>query len=447
MSKFLKNIGKFALGALLCAGTATTGRAISIDVGDGFLFVREDGGTRWLTTFRSEDWTCAELDLLYRQLAAAGGRDEAVTRIGAAIRMGSHLPEAPDLAASSRPRATPGPDLDPYGRPSTPNPSPQGSTELKDAQVQYLRNIARGAIYNRDSCFNTNLGEDRIPALCELATRIRRMEEDHPDHYSVLVASSVHFLPFQTIARELAARATGKDPGDTVFFRSPRATLSQDRDQFFGKYPSLLLAEKWLAEESKATDLADSEMPECDTSPAISAELLSASLSLELHRNLDSALFVFLGNSGMREINETASGRKDFAVQYVKGLFEDYQIGKNRYGGHLEALTRHPRSSTGLVTQILIPKKAIRKYAYVSLPGGFLDPRQDADIAEYFDRFAREKSGLATLTEMDNEQVRLLAGTLMASKEVVMKQYSLIPDSEMDTYRKTVKNLISEILD
>lgn len=329
----------------------------------------------------------------------------------------------------------------------------------------YLANVRRGIEWNSSNNL-MNIDERTVLQTLGIASKIRATQESHPNHYSFLVGQSIQFLAFQIISKKLTEAATGKIFKGKKFLRLPNPEDVMTKEQLFRRFPSLKLAgqiinEQQSKEEDSSSDddstssgsssdaesvssesSSDEDFPG-DTLPEISSQIISASLSLETFSSLDSCLFVFLENQGMRELHKKTSS---LTAKFIRECFSHYKIEKRDYMPFWKELSSLPSSKTGLITQVLIPKNSIRKYAYASYGGGFVDIKKDQKIEEFLESFARERSGRIRFKAKQNDQVRLLAGAVMNSNELVMKRYSLLPKTAIRAYKERVRAAISKIL-
>jgi hypothetical protein len=312
-----------------------------------------------------------------------------------------------------------------------------------------------------------NIDERTVLQTLGIASKIRATQESHPNHYSFLVGQSIQFLAFQIISKELTEAVTGKIFKGKKFIRLPNPEDVMTKEQLFRRFPSIKLASQILyknqqskeegcsseddstsSESSSDTGSISSESSSDedfpgDTLPEIGSQIISASLSLETFSSLDSCLFVFLQNLGMSELHKKTS---PLFAKFIRECFSHYKIEKRDYLPFWKELLSLPSSKKGLITQVLIPKSSIRKYAYVSCAGGFVDIKKDQKIEEFLEKFARERSGRVRFKNKQNDQVRLLAGAVMNSNELVMKRYSLIPKTAVRAYKERVRAAISKIL-
>lgn len=337
---------------------------------------------------------------------------------------------------------------------------------------------------NPENLTNPNLREE----IKELFLRIYENEKKYPDFIQCITAQDSLFFTYQVIAKELYHKLYSMPRDDFEFLRFPTQNLLKSREDFFLKYPSLILSGEELAKEFKTTpdklkeafniyekqdeedylrisrgekethnesdneenedETTSSRLQINDTMPEISRELLSVNFTMETYRPLDSALFVFLSGSSvsLTSLSDDQEEHKQKFTKILHELFDSLLLPKEKLNEWLEKLIdKAPPSKFGIINQIFIPKENITKHIYLSFGGGFRHSFYDSNFEESYIEFQNNRQEESFRT-FRNFQARVIAGSLFENPQVKILRYTLIPKETEIQYEAIVRDAIDELL-
>lgn len=276
---------------------------------------------------------------------------------------------------------------------------------------------------------------------------------------------------------------------DFEFLRLPKQNLLKSKEEFFLRYPSLILSEEELAkgfrttpdnleealsiyekqdeenylrisrgEEETRNEFDDDNSMEDeetssrfqinDTLPEISKELLSVNFTMETYRPLDSALFVFLSGKSV-SLTSLSDDQEEYNQKFTKilnELFDSLPLPKEKLNACLEKLIdKAPSSEFGIINQIFIPKENLTKHMYLSFGGGFLHSVYDSRFEESYREFQNNRQEESFRT-FRNYQARVIAGSLFENPQIKILRYTLIPKEAEKDYETIVREAIDELL-
>jgi|694.fasta_scaffold19462_9 hypothetical protein len=348
----------------------------------------------------------------------------------------------------------------------------------------YLLNIEKALVAcHFDEEFETLNNPNLREEVKELFLRIYENEKNHPGFIQCITAQDSLFYAYQVIAKELYRRLYGIPRDDFEFLRFPTQNLLKNREEFFLRYPSLILSKEELAKEFKTTpDYLDESFKEFerlneeeylrisrgeketrsdeddeeassrfqinDTCTEISRELLSVNFTMETYRPLDSAMFVFLSGNSV-SLDSLSNDGEEYKQKFMKilyELFDSLSIPREKLTACLEELIKKaPLSRFGIINQIFIPKENITDFMYLSFGGGFLHSIYDSKFETSYIEFQNNRQE-GSFRTFRNFQARVIAGSLFENPQVKIFRYTLIPKETERQYEAIVRDSIDELL-
>lgn len=334
----------------------------------------------------------------------------------------------------------------------------------------YISNIERCLTESENTFEDLNEKENVLQLLMDM----RLKELEYADKYQVVTAQDSYFFAYQVIAKELYQRIQEKKFNDFEFLRAPHASLAKDREDFFKKYPSFnvskevwaqiaqvpvedlldFIEQMWNDDENDEVSEEETEISLVledlyaldDTLIEISAQLISANLSMETLVPADSAFDVFMGGEGIAAslgIDHSAYLKK--LTNHLSEIFDHAGLLRASYEPYLQHLIEAaPKTSRGIINQIFLPKEHIEDFLYIAFPFGLLNSAHDEIVHQVFTSFQTDR--LKPNFNMNkNLQVRVIAGKLF-DDQVNIFRYTLIPQNEQEAYLQYVKSVIDQIL-
>lgn len=305
----------------------------------------------------------------------------------------------------------------------------------------YISNIQRGLDYLQEKFSYLEI-QDR-EKIIELFIKLRLKELENFNYYQVITSQDSQYFAYQVIAKELHKKLYGEMYNNFEFLRYPNDSFATSLDDLFQKYPFLKEGVKKhmgnQASQDDITGIFD------DTSPEVSREILSVSLSMETIVSVDSSFFVFVWGKGISDWSNSKKEEiyRERFVQHISEIFESAGISKIYYKPYLEDLVnKAPKTNEGIINQIFLPKENINKYLYISSAGGFLKSIEKID--KYFEQF-QENRLYPNFNIHENIQARVIVGTLF-DNYVSIFRYTLIPEEEQEIYKIYVSKILDLIL-
>lgn len=310
----------------------------------------------------------------------------------------------------------------------------------------FIQRVVQGLNWHRDNSFCEHLTEDRMNEISSIIKEVFSLECTYQDEYfQVIVGQNSCFVAYQILLKELYKLTRGEGFSNFEFLR-PLDTLylEQNLEQFLINHPDLLNIEevfkilKELPEEEATEKWVKIE---CDTTPKISSQLISGSLTLETMTPMDSALDVFIRGRGMAGEEWVPEKIPQLITEVAKSEgIEDSDLEKKL----IELITKAPKTTEGILMQIFIPKNLAHNMMYIAWGGGFLDEKSSENIDKYYTELEqlRESADFSIRTP---SQVRLLAGALNP-QEVIIKRYTLIGSDELADFEILAHNFWKALL-